>query len=42
MKVGEHSGHRLVKAKNKTTTYQYFWDPKCKLVLKDTNFDGVV
>lgn len=34
--------HKLIKAKNNTTTYQYFWCPKCLLVFKDTDFDGVI
>jgi len=35
-------GHTLIKAKNQTRNYQYYWDPVCMLVLKDTNFDGKV
>jgi len=34
--------HPLIRANNETTQYQYLWCPKCKLVFKDTDFDGIV
>jgi len=38
--------HSLIRAHNDTTTYHYYWCPKCQIVLKDVppfgNIRGVL